>query len=160
MTHPRVVAIYIGRETEGPMEPVDRARAVAGMGLEGDRYYDRRGTFNKKAHEPDREITLIEVEALEALAREDQIELDPSQTRRNLLTRDVPLNHLVGREFRVGGVTLRGIRLCEPCGHLESLTRSGVRQGLIHRGGLRAQVLSDGEIRPGDAVRISPESGE
>jgi MOSC domain-containing protein YiiM len=75
------------------------------------------------------------------------------KSRRNLLTRGVPLNHLIGREFTVGEVVLRGIRLCEPCDHLEGLTVKGIKDGLHHRGGLRAEILHGGTLQPGDAIR-------
>ncbi len=133
------------------MSAVNQARAVPGKGLEGDRYCLGTGTYSDKPG-PAREVTLIESEALEALKRDYQIELEPGNSRRNIVTRGFPLNHLVDREFRVGEVKLKGIRLCEPCSHLEELSQQGVRQGLIHRGGLRAQVLSAGIIRVGDAV--------
>ena len=97
-------------------------------------------------------MTLIEIEALEALRRDYEIELEPGAARRNIVTRGVALNHLVGREFSVGGVRLRGVRLCEPCAHLEKLSRKGVLRSLVHRGGLRADILSEGTIRPGDPV--------
>jgi MOSC domain-containing protein YiiM len=130
---------------------VDQVEAVAGQGLVGDRYYLKEGTFSKPG--ADREVTLIESEALEALARECQITLPPEQARRNLVTRDVPLNHLVGREFLVGDVLLKGIRLCEPCGHLEKLTVTGIEDGLHHRGGLRAQIVRGGALRLGAVIR-------
>jgi len=133
------------------MVSVEQVRAVAGQGLEGDRYFNRTGTYSKKSA-PDREVTLIEVEAIEALAREYKIALEPGAARRNIVTRGVPLNHVVGRKFRVGEVTLLGVRLCEPCSHLERLSHPGVREALIHRGGLRAQILTDGTIRVGDPV--------
>ena len=94
----------------------------------------------------------MEVEALEGMAREYELLLEPAQARRNLLTRGVPLNHLVGQTFAVGPVVLRGIRLCEPCGHLEKLTCKGVQKGLIHRGGLRAQVLGGGWLMVGASI--------
>jgi MOSC domain-containing protein YiiM len=97
-------------------------------------------------------VTLIELEAIEALNQEDNLGLAPGQTRRNLLTQGVPLNHLVGKEFRVGSITLRGVRLCEPCDYLAGLTRSEVLPGLVHRGGLRADILSDGLIQSGDDI--------
>ncbi|TMI90280.1 MAG: MOSC domain-containing protein [Bacillati bacterium ANGP1] len=136
------------------MIPVKEVRAVPGQGLEGDRYFHRKGTYSEKPG-PDREVTLIEIEAIEALKRDYRVALDPGDSRRNIATRGVPLNQLVGREFTVGAVGLRGIRLCEPCGHLEGLTREGVRAGLVHRGGLRAQILTGGVIRPGDPVQGS-----
>jgi len=131
--------------------------ARPGKGLEGDRYFKEVGTYSGKpgprGAPPAREVTLIELEAIEALKRDYGIELDPGDIRRNIVTHGVPLNHLVGREFRVGDVAMRGIRLCEPCAHLEELTRRGVLRALVHRGGLRAQILTDGVIRVGDAVQ-------
>ena len=91
-------------------------------------------------------------EALVGLGQEYKLELDASQSRRNLLTEGVPLNHLVGKEFRVGSVRLKGVELCEPCGHLEKLTIKGVKKGLGHRGGLRAQIVAGGTLRVGDTV--------
>jgi MOSC domain-containing protein YiiM len=147
----RLEAIYIAEQKRKDLAPVDEIEAIAGRGLRGDRYYRREGTFSKPGT-PDREVTLIESEALEALARDGGITLQPGQARRNLITRHVPLNHLVGKEFRIGDVVLRGLRLCEPCGHLESLTLPGVKDGLYHRGGLRAQILQGGMLRAGNPV--------
>jgi len=146
-----VVSIHVGAAAAAPLESVAQVRAVPGKGLEGDRYFSARGTFSNPPG-PAREVTLIEVEALEALRRDYALELAPGAARRNLVTRGVPLNHLVGRDFRVGQAVLRGIRLCEPCKHLEGLTRQGVIDGLAHRGGLRAQVIQEGLIRVGDAI--------
>jgi MOSC domain-containing protein YiiM len=146
-----VVAINIAAEGAKPLASVKQVRAVPGRGLEGDRYFKQTGTYSNKPG-PDREVTLIEVEALDALKRDHQIELESGASRRNIVTRGVALNHLVGREFKVGGATLRGLRLCEPCSHLEGLTQKGVLGGLIHRGGLRAQILTEGLIRVGDTV--------
>jgi MOSC domain-containing protein YiiM len=137
------------------MSVVDSARAVPGRGLEGDRYFARSGTYSAKEG-ADREITLIESEALEALQRDYGIALEAKETRRNVATRGVPLNHLVGRQFRVGDVTLLGLRLCEPCGYMEEFSGKPVRAGLVHRAGLRAQVLTEGWIRVGDAVEMLP----
>jgi MOSC domain-containing protein YiiM len=103
--------------------------------------------------EPERQVTLIESEALAALQRDYGITLTPAQTRRNLLTEGVPLNHLVGKEFRVGTIVLRGIKLCEPCAHLQKMTVPGVIQGLTHRGGLRAQIVRGGTLRVGAEIR-------
>lgn len=147
-----VVSIYVAPSAAAPMSGVSEARALPGKGLQGDRYAEQTGTYSNKPG-PAREVTLIEIEAVEALMRDYEIELSPDKTRRNIITRGVPLNHLVGREFRVGNVKLRGIRLCEPCSHLEELTYKGVMSGLVHRGGLRAQILTDGVIRVGDAIR-------
>ena len=144
-------SIYIADTAKAPMRAIQEALAIPGVGLDGDRYALKLGTFYKP--EPDFELTLIEAEAIEAMAREYRITIAMGDARRNLVTRGVPLNHLVGREFHVGGVKVRGIRLCEPCSVLESLTGQPVIKGLRHRGGLRAQILSEGTIRVGDAIR-------
>jgi MOSC domain-containing protein YiiM len=134
------------------MKALTEVRAVAGQGLEGDRYFLRTGTYSPK-HEPAREVTLIEIEAIEALERDYGIRLSAGDARRNIVTRDVPLNHLVGKEFRVGEAVLKGIRLCEPCQHLVRLTgQEKVLPGLVHRGGLRAQVVRDGAIQVGNEI--------
>jgi MOSC domain-containing protein YiiM len=147
-----LVAICVGDTKRADLRAVDRIEAVAGQGLVGDRYFQQAGTFSKPGA-PDREVTLIESEALAALAQEEGITLQLTQARRNLVTRDVPLNHLVGREFTVGNVVLRGLRLCEPCDHLEKLTVAGVKKGLCHRGGLRAQIVRGGPLLVGDPIQ-------
>jgi len=129
---------------------VNEAHAVPGAGLEGDRYALGQRTFSKPL--PDRELTLIEAEAIEDMQRDYDVELAPGEARRNLVTRGVALNHLVGRDFQIGNVKIHGIRLCEPCDHLERLTGRSVIKGLRHRGGLRAQILSQGKIRVGDRL--------
>jgi MOSC domain-containing protein YiiM len=146
-----VEAIYIASAAMAPTSALKEVHALPGVGLEGDRYALRQGTFYKPL--PDHELTLIEAEALEALKRDYDIELSPGETRRNLVTRGVALNHLVGRDFQIGEVKARGIRLCEPCDHLQRLTGRAIIKGLLHRGGLRAQVLSAGTIRVGDPLR-------
>jgi MOSC domain-containing protein YiiM len=146
-----VVSIHIAPAAGTPMRSVAAVCARAGQGLEGDRYYNRVGTFS--AHPgTGREVTIIEVEAIEALKRDYEIEIDAGLARRNLVTRGVALNHLVDREFTIGPVRLRGTRLCEPCSHMEKLTRKGTLRGLVHRGGLRADVITGGAIRVGDTV--------
>jgi len=151
-----IESIYVASAAKGPTRAVDQAQAIPGVGLEGDRYALCQGTFSKP--EPDFELTLIEAEAIEALKREYDVELAPGEARRNLVTRGVPLNHLVGRDFQIGDVRIHGIRLCEPCSHLQGLTGRPVIKGLRHRGGLRAQILSRGTIRVGDAVVEEPSS--
>jgi MOSC domain-containing protein YiiM len=147
-----VVSIHIAREAGGPMIEIDPALAVAGRGLEGDRYHDGSGFYSDHPG-PIREVSLIEEETIEALRRDHNLALAPGITRRNILTRGVPLNHLVGREFRVGGATLRGVELCEPCKHVVGVTGiKGLLATLIHRGGLHAQILSGGLIRAGDVI--------
>jgi MOSC domain-containing protein YiiM len=146
----KIESIHVAAGAKAPMQSIDHVEAIAGVGLEGDRYANRQGTFFKP--EPDFELTLIEAEALEALARDYRLQLEPGNARRNLVTRGVALNHLVGREFKVGDAIIRGIRLCEPCSHLQSLTGLDVMKGLRHRGGLRAQILRSGIVRVGDRV--------
>ncbi len=148
-----VISINIAAKAEGPMQSVEEVRAFPGKGLEGDRYFFRQGTYYKP--QPDRELTLIEAEAIEALRREFKIEFDLSASRRNVVTRGVPLNHLVGKEFWIGEVKARGLRLCEPCAHLQKLSHEKVLPGFVHRGGLRAQILSEGTIRVGQTVKES-----
>lgn len=147
----KVVSIFVASMAGVPMEARDEVKATPGRGIEGDRYFEGIGAWSKHPGEG-REITLVEMEALEGLAREKDIPLKPADTRRNLVTRGVPLNHLVGKEFQVGEVRLLGIRLCEPCQYLEEMTTKGVLTGLIHRGGLRANVITGGVIRVGDSV--------
>jgi MOSC domain-containing protein YiiM len=145
MWNGKVESIYIAAAALGPMQAVAEAAAFPGVGLAGDRYALKLGTFYKP--EPDRELTLIEAEAIEALRRDYQVELAAGDARRNIVTRNVPLNHLVGREFSIGNVRIRGLRLCEPCGHLQNVTGKPVIKGLLHRGGLRAQILTPGTIQ-------------
>src|SRR5258707_12730461 len=146
----KVISINIAAAAKAPMQSVNEARAIPGRGLEGDRYYDHKGTFSKA--QPDRELTLIEAEAVEAMKRELNVDYGLSDSRRNVVTRGVPLNHLVGKDFWIGDVKARGLRLCEPCSHLQKLSHEKVLPGLIHRGGLRAQILSEGIIRVGVTV--------
>jgi MOSC domain-containing protein YiiM len=145
-----VEAIYTGPEESGPLGEVPEVEAVAGRGLIGDRHYRENPP---PGEERGRDITLIEAEAVEALAAEHGIELGPGEARRQIYTRGVRLNPLVGKRFRVGEVECVGVELCEPCNHLQKLTQPGVLRGLVHRGGLRADILSGGTIRPGDPVR-------
>ncbi len=138
---------------EAPMRLVRQARAMAGQGLEGDRYADGVGTFSPRgAHRPGYELTLIAAEVVEQLTTRDAA-LDLSATRRNVLTRGIDVNALVGRDFRIGDVRCRGIRLAEPCAHLERLQGPGLLRPLIHRGGLRVDILSDGSITEGSPIR-------
>jgi len=152
----RVAGLYTGAVAGAPLTSVSEVQAEAGRGLVGDRYWAGSGTFWKPL--ADREITLIETEALEALAAKAGIKLEPCEARRNVATRGVRLNDLVARRFRVGDVLLLGIRLCEPCGHLERVTGLALRPHLAGSGGLRAAILSGGVIRVGDAITAEGES--
>jgi len=146
-----VVSIHVAPAAGLPMETVPEARAFAGRGLEGDRYSLGIGYYSNTPGPGGRELTLIETETLEALPGIG-VKLSAAETRRNVATMGVPLNHLVGREFWIGAVRLRGTRLCEPCRYLEGLTQAGAMLALLHRGGLRAQILNDGVIRVGDTI--------
>jgi steroid delta-isomerase-like uncharacterized protein len=145
------------------MESIQSVNAVAGRGLEGDRYFTGDGTFSDKdaasADAPSHEATLVESESVDALNLQLGTNFSAGEMRRNIVTRGIALNHLVGREFQVGGVRLRGIRLCEPCDHLEKLTRKALKSVMLHRCGLRAQIVGSGVLHPGDAIVI-PESAE
>ena len=152
MAEGRIESIHIATTAEATMRGVSQITAIAGVGLEGDRYATRTGSFSAKP-KPGRQITLVEAEAIEALERELGLKLAPGETRRNLVTRGVALNHLVGREFRVGAVRLRGHELCEPCGDLARMTgKPQILPGLVHRGGLRAEILEGDLIRVGDPI--------
>ena len=148
-----VVSIHTTATAGTPMDSVGAARATPGRGLEGDRYYEREGTFSPKPG-AGRDVTLIEIEAIEALKRDYGVDLPAGDARRNIVTRGVPLNHLVGREFLVGSVRLHGARLCEPCSHLAKLTSEKASRALVHRGGLRCDVLTEGVIGAGDAITV------
>jgi MOSC domain-containing protein YiiM len=149
-----VVGIFVASAAGAPMEARDEVDAIAGAGLAGDRYADGAGTYSGRKHsDARRAVTLIEREAVAAARGEGGIALDEHETRRNLVTVGVPLNHLVDREFLVGPVRLRGVELSEPCAYLERETRAGVRGALIHPGGLRAEIIAGGPIRVGDVVR-------
>ena len=151
MTVGRVVSIHTAPARGAPTTSIAEVRAVPGKGLLGDRHFGRAESDPDAPH-PDREITLVEVETIEALARDYSVPLEPGDVRRNIVTRGVALNHLVERRFTVGEVALLGLRLCEPCAHLAELTHEDVLPGLVHRGGLRAQILTEGVIRVGDEI--------
>ncbi len=154
----KLLAIAICAEANLPLHSVGSIAALAGRGLGGDRYCEGKGVGQHGPARPDQELTLIEQEAIEAANQDYKLSLSHLDTRRNLLTAGVPLNHLVGKTFAVGEVLLRGIELCEPCGHLEKLTCAGAKKALLHRGGLRAQIVTGGELRVGDAIQPAPTS--
>jgi MOSC domain-containing protein YiiM len=142
-----VIAIAIAATRGELPRPVERVRAYAGRGLEGEYH------LAPERAEPSDAITLIAAEALEALRAETGIALSHAESRRNVLTRGVELNALVGRRFRVGEVECEGVELCEPClGLARMVDEFGVLRGLVHRGGLRADVVGDGTIAVGDPV--------
>ena len=146
-----LVSIYITAAAGQPMVEAGQVQAIPGSGLDGDRYASGQGLYSADSG-TGRQVTLIELEAIEAFNQEQGLDYPARETRRNLVTQGVPLNHLVGVEFRVGPVTLRGVRLCEPCDYLARLTRPEVLPGLVHRAGLRADILTPGLLQPGDEI--------
>ena len=149
----KVEAIAVAEVATGPMRLVEQVQALARRGLAGDRYAAKAGTFTPPdGAGPGYDLTLVQAEVLDELALPAGGRLEYAQARRNIVTRGIDLNALVGRRFRVGGAECLGQRLCEPCAHLERLTTKGVLRGLIHRGGLRADVLTDGRIDIGSNV--------
>jgi MOSC domain-containing protein YiiM len=145
-----VRAVGITAAAGAPLRLVDEAHAVAGRGLEGDRYSTGDGTFSHLGG-TGRHLTLIESEALESLPPEVRIGF--TEARRNVLTSGIDLNSLVGRRFVVGEIECEGMRLCDPCAHLQRVTKPGVLRALAGKGGLRADILAGGIIRVGDEIR-------
>jgi hypothetical protein len=148
----RVVALAVAPAAEAPMRLVESAQLRAGRGLDGDRYFTGEGTFSPRAgRRPGYDLTLIAAEVLDDLAAKGH-DVDFSRTRRNVLTRGIDINALVGRDFRIGDVLCAGRRLCQPCAQLERLSGPGLLRPLIHRGGLRVDVLSDGVVQTGSPI--------
>jgi MOSC domain-containing protein YiiM len=152
MSEGRVEGIFISAQEGDLPEPVESVRALAGRGLEGNRYF-----YDGDAP-PGRALTLIAAEALAEGKAASGVPLGADESRRNVLTRGIDLNSLVGRPFRVGDVECYGVELCEPCRSLEGMTRPGIVKAYVHRAGLNADILTDGEIRVGDPVRADAES--
>ncbi len=142
-----VEAVYVAAEREGPVEALTTARAIAGAGLEGDRYVSGAGTFSSPGS-PGHHLTLIDADVLDAVG------VTGADARRNIVTRGVDLDAAIGREFRIGDVVCRGHRRAEPCAHLQRLAGPGVLRALVHRGGLRADIITDGAIVLGDSIVI------
>ena len=150
-----VVGIFMAQRPGLTLAAVDEAVLEAGRGLVGDRYYLGCGTFSGSLRgKPDAEITLIEYEEIVRFNQSDGTDRSPGAFRRNLVTKGVRLNELVGRRFRVGAAELEGIRLCEPCGHLAKLVSPSVVKRMAHRAGLRARIVSGASIKKGDAVEV------
>ena len=136
----RVEAIHLGPEKAGDLATVDSVQAVAGKGLVGDRQFKENGA------KPGQALTLVEA------AEVERVGLSDGETRRQLTVSGVGLNDLVGKKFKVGDVECYGVELCEPCEHLESMTRPGIIKELVHRAGLNADILTDGTITVGDEL--------
>lgn len=150
----KVEGIYISPNRGEPTMLVEQAHVVPGMGIEGDRYFIHHGTSNSDS-KPGREITLIEMESIEAICQQDGVNITPDQTRRNIVTRGISLNDLVGQLFNIGTIQLLGIRLCEPCNYLASRTDPRILHSMAHRGGLRAEIISEGIIHVNDVIKTA-----
>jgi len=151
-----IVSLFIAPHAGGPMVSVVQVRAFADRGLEGDRFF--RKSWNAVSR-PDKSVTLIEDETVRLAAAELGVEVLAEKTRRNIVTRGAPLIDLLNQEFTIGEVRLRGLRLFEPCAHVEQVAEiPGLFRALLHRSGLKATILSDGVIRVGDPIRPSGET--
>ena len=151
-----VTDIFITPEPEGKIFGVESIEAVAGVGLKGDRNYYKQIKLPAEERKPENECTLVELESIEELIQSGEFgTLQPGDLRRNLVTKNIRLNDLVGRVFTIGEVTAKGIELCEPCRHLEKLTGKKIMKPLVHKAGLRAQIIHDGMIYPGDEIKVS-----
>jgi MOSC domain-containing protein YiiM len=144
-----LVAIYTATEGGKPMDSLTAVRAIAGVGLEGDRYATKTGEFSDREG-GGRQVTLIAREAI--TAANEQVEIGEGETRRNLVTEGVDLDALIGKQFTVGDVLMVGVRDCPPCSYLQQITRPGVLLALRGAGGLRADIVRDGTLHVGDPV--------
>lgn len=153
----RLEAIHLADRVGAPVRAVESVAARAGVGLAGDRYGDLAESRVPPSANARGDVTLIEAEQIEWLAAETGIRLAPGETRRNLTTRGVRLNDLVGRRFRIGSVRAEGLRLCEPCAYLQEQIGEPILEPLVHRAGLRARLLDDGELHVGDPIEVEPD---
>lgn len=153
MSHGEVAAVYIGPVPEGPMKQVESVKAVAGKGLEGDRYFQD-DDVPPQERDPTVEVTLIETEGIEAARAESGIDILPQDSRRNIHTHGVRLDELLGKRFLVGEVQLEGLEHNPPCAHLQRLADKKLLKPLVERGGIRARIVAGGTIKQGDAVRL------
>ncbi len=147
----QVAYLHLSPRAFLPMRSMVSLSLVAGHGIDGDRYASDSGFYSHKPEEG-RQVTFFEEETLDALKRDHGVELSPAEHRRNVTTRGVPLNHLVGRRFRVGAAVVEATRLSVPCHHIEEVTGKEIFHLLLNRSGLNARILVGGLIRAGDAV--------
>ena len=151
-----VTGIYITPEPQGEISGVKSIEAIAGVGLKGDRNYYKQIKLPAEERKPENECTLVEMESIDELNQSGKFgTIQPGDLRRNLVTQNIRLNDLVGRVFTVGEITAKGIELCEPCRHLEKLTGKKIMKSLVHKAGLRAQIIQDGMIHTGDEIKVS-----
>ena len=149
----RVVGLYIAANAGGNMQAVLEVKAIQHQGLEGDRYAGERGAFSKSGRKVKRQVTLIEIEAIERVAKNSSNPFEAKDTRRNIVVSNFPLNRLVGKQFTVGDVYMRGVELCDPCDRPDALSgKKGFAELFKNCGGLRAEILSTEIIKIGDMV--------
>ena len=144
----KIVSLLISKDINSPMQNVNQVVLEEGKGIFGDRYYKQEGTFSNKGEiEPDRDVTLIEIEKINSLNEEHSLNITAEDFRRNIVVSNCDLNSLVGKEFQVGKVVLKGIRLCEPCKYLaDKLQENKTLTQMVHKAGLRAQIITNGSI--------------
>lgn len=154
----KLLGIYISQNEGGEITEVPDIEAVAGIGLKGDRNYTSQLNIPKEKRNPEKELTLVEQKSVDMLNESDNFGIvHPGDLRRNLVTKGIDLNRLIGKVFFVGGVKAKGLELCEPCRHLEKLTGKKIMKPLVHKGGLRAQIIEGGMIKKGDQVVVEEE---
>lgn len=154
----KLLGIYISQNEGGEITEVPDIEAVAGIGLKGDRNYTSQLNTPKEERSPEKELTLVEQKSVDMLNNSGDFGLiHPGDLRRNLVTKGIDLNSLTGKVFFVGGVKAKGLELCEPCRHLEKLTGKKIMKPLVHKGGLRAQIIEGGVIKKGDQVVVEEE---
>jgi len=153
----KIVKLLISKSIESSMQNVNQAVLEVGKGIFGDRYYNQEGTFSNKGEiEPDRDVTLIEIEKIDELNNNHNLKLTPEDFRRNIVVSNCDLNSLVGKEFQIGEVVLKGLRLCEPCKYIaDKLDEKKALTQMVHKAGLRAQIISGGSIDLNSQIELS-----
>jgi hypothetical protein len=152
----KIAKLLISKDTQSDMLNVNQIVLEVGKGIFGDRYYNQEGTFSNKGEiEPDRDVTLIEIEKIDALNKEYDLNITAEDFRRNIVVSNCDLNSLVGKEFQIGEVVLKGLRLCEPCKYLSNkLDNEKVLSQMVHKAGLRAQIIKGGSIDLNSQVEV------
>ena len=152
----KIAKLLISKDTQSDMLNVNQFVLEIGKGIFGDRYYNQEGTFSNKGEiEPDRDVTLIEIEKIDALNKENDLNITAEDFRRNIVVSNCDLNSLVGKEFQIGEVVLKGLRLCEPCKYLSNkLDNEKVLSQMVHKAGLRAQIIKGGSIDLNSQVEV------
>ena len=152
----KIAKLLISKDTQSDMLNVNQIVLEIGKGIFGDRYYNQEGTFSNKGEiEPARDVTLIEIEKIDALNKENDLNITAEDFRRNIVVSNCDLNSLVGKEFQIGEVVLKGLRLCEPCKYLSNkLDNEKVLSQMVHKAGLRAQIIKGGSIDLNSQVEV------